>query len=450
MIDTETRELRFFRTEDLKSSFVPWLQGECGQQLYLKLTKNDGGEAYLYAGMGGVLRADVQKALIRLASEGWKLEGEVDIRFDGKSDPGSDSLFTRDLLSLEVGVQLLPLLDPARGAPLLNRLDEVRHEIAQETGFITPGIQVRDNLALHPNQYAIKLKESPLAVGELFLDRLLAVGSLERLGQIKGWITVEPSFRSSAKWIELQDKEQAEGAGLFLLGPLNVLLTHLKEVVVNHTPEILGLQELQFMLQRLSLTHPVVVEDFIKDTFRLRKLRRVLQSLLSERVSIRDMVTILETAGEHLEDIGRTDYVVELVRASLGRQICFSLLSEEGKLRVFLLDGELERHLMDSIQQIRRVEAGGADPDGGPDEILHSLRKQLEEHGPPLALLVQPQLRMHLKRFIRGVYPHLPVLSTAEVPHGFALDVIGTLTSCKQAESPAVRKTKGKTDRKVH
>ncbi|MFH0801762.1 MAG: FHIPEP family type III secretion protein [bacterium] len=449
MIDEETREVLFFSPEELKSSFVPWSQGECGQQLYLKLTREEGKEAFLYAGMGGVLQADVQKVLLRLTNEGWKLEGEVDIRFDGKSDPGSDPLFSRDLLCLEIGAQLLPLVDPARGAPLLARLDEVRQEIAQETGFITPGIQVRDNLKLLPNQYVVNLKESPLAQGELFLDRLMALGSLEMLGEIKGWITVEPAFHGSAKWIEISERDQAEQMGLFLLGPLNVLLTHLKEVVMNHAPEILGLQELHFILQRLALTHPVVVEDFIKDTFRLRKLRRILQGLLFERVSIRDMVTILETVGDHLEELEKTDMLTELVRLALGRQICFSHLSEEGKLRVFLIEEELESRMINSIQHAR----GGEDFFLGEEdvsEILRSLRKHLEEQRPPLALLVQPQVRPHLKRVLKGIYPGLPVLSIAEVPQGFALDVLGTLALEKKESPPPERKMKGKTVQKVH
>jgi len=343
-------------------------------------------------------------------------------------------------LLIELGQALLPLVDPQQGAPLLARLGGLREEVARESGLVPAGIRVRDNLSLEPNQYLIRVKESPAAIGELFLDRYLAVGNHEQLSELQGWATVEPAYRMKAKWIEVEHRDKADQVGCLLLGALQVLVTHLKQVVMNAAPELLGLQETHDLVARLRPTHPVVVEDFLSNRANLRCLRRVLQNLLAERVSIRDLVTILETAGDMLNRLTDIDQVVESCRMALARQICWTHLNEEGVLRGLALTARMEGRLLEALE----VREGGPRLNLSQQEaeaFVTAVGKALEEHGRPPVLFTDPPTRPWVRRLLVQPFPELAILSTAEIAPGVRVETTGTVDLGKVAPPAAATPT---------
>jgi flagellar biosynthesis protein FlhA len=407
---------------EAKFDFVPWTKGEAGQQSFIKLKKKDE-QALLYLGRGPAIQAEFQKILMRLLNDGWVREGDLDLHFDGRAEPEVDALFQRDTVTLEIGQKLLALVDTHVGAPLLGSLGALRSEVAQDIGFIVPGVNIKDNLKLNPNAYVIKIRESPVAMGEIFLDRLLAVGSLEALGAFEGWSTTDPSYRLPAKWIEPKDREKAEKMHCFVLGSLNVLVTHLRETMKSNAASLLGLQETRFILERMFLTHPAVAEEFLTDTKKLRRLRKVLQNLLSEKVSIRDLITIVETVGDCMEDLDRIDIVTEMVRLAIARQICWMYLNEEGKIRALALSEEMEERLIKAIQETPKGMVLTINRDEGED-ILVAIKRAVEEHGTAL-IITQPPTRIFLRRLIERAMPAVGVISVAELVPGIKVEVVG-------------------------
>ncbi len=422
-IEERHQDLLFFQAGDLGAEFAPWRREERGQQIYVKLSR-DTQTALLFAGTHCLMDADVQQGLMRLVNDGWIVEGELTVSFEGKAEPGTDPYVYQDPLLIELGQALLPLVDPQHGAPLLQNLGGLRDEIARESGLVPAGVRVRDNLALEPNQYLIRVKESPAATGELFLDRFLAVGSHEQLSELEGWATTEPAFRMKAKWIEMEHRDKADQIGCLLLGPLQVLVTHLKQIILGAAPELLGLQETHDLVARLQPTHPVVVEDFLSNRTHLRGLRRILQSLLTERVPIRDLVTILETAGDMLDRLHRVDQVTEVCRMALARQICWSYLNEEGALRGLALSPRVEARLMEAIV----VRDGGSVLNLSRDEadqLVGAVREALEEHGMPPVLFTDPPTRLWVRRILARPFPNLGVLATTEIAPGLRVEIAG-------------------------
>jgi flagellar biosynthesis protein FlhA len=422
-LEERRQDLLFFQVEGMAAPFVPWRRDQRGTQTYVKLTRGDQ-QAFLFAGTHGVLEAEIQKGLMRLVNDGWSVEGEVTVTFEGKAEPGIDPYVYQEPLLLELGQALLPLVDPARGAPLLEHLGHLRDEVHADSGLVVAGVRVRDNLRLEPNRYLLRLKDAPTASGELFLDRILAVGSHEQLGELEGWATVEPSFRMKAKWIEPALKEKAEHLGCLLLGPLPVLITHLKNSILAAGPELLGLQETYDLLARLRPTHPVVVEDFLAERRHLRALRKVLQNLLRERVPIRDLVSILETAGDMLDRLHRTDLVTEFCRMALARTICWSYVDNEGVLRGLALAPAAEQRILAALQETDRGPVLTLSREEA-DQLVASVRKALEEHGSPPVLFTDPPTRLYVRRLLERSFPLLGVLATTEISAGVRVEVCG-------------------------
>jgi flagellar biosynthesis protein FlhA len=418
-IREKNHSLKLLTVPELEAELAPWSVGEHGQQSWLKLRKGDE-IAWLYAGIGGILEAGLNQTMMRLASDGWSVEGEMTINFDGTIDVDADAAFAPDDCLLELGAALLPLVDPYQNSPLLQRLPGLRREIAEDIGFIAPGFKVRDNMTLPPPAYQVRLRGTVVGTGEIFLDRYLALGSLDHLGTLTGWSTHDPSYRMPAKWIEAGEREKAEAAGCLVMGGLGVLFTHLREIIKAHASQLLGLQETFALVARLRSSHPVVVEDFLANTPRLRKVRRVLQRLLAEGVSIRDLVTILEELGDHLDELDDIERMTEYARAGLARQIASSYLDEEGRLRAMVLSDETEEHLRRELDRAHRkvtAESG--------DRLVRAIRDALDEFQHPAVLFTDPTLRPHVRRRLEHSFPHLAVLSTNEIPHGLRLEIAG-------------------------
>lgn len=438
--------VKVFTTGEFKSEFIPWSLGDRGQQSYIKLRKKDE-TAYLYSGVGAVLQAEVQKALMRLVNEGWHTEGEVHISFEGSQDPDIDRLLDRDSISLELGAALLPLVDPYQGAPLLERLNVLREEISAELGIVISSVKLKDNLRLEQNQYLIRIRESPAAYGELYLERFMAIGSLEQLGALPGWSVLEPTYRMPAKWIEMKDREKAEEAGCMVQGALNVLLTHVKSTLVASSRDILGLQETRNMLERLGSTYPVVVEEFLSDLNKLRKVRKVLQNLLAERVPVRDLVTILEVIGDNQEDLKNISLMTEHVRRAISRQICWGLVDHEGLLKALSLNHALEQKLISSLNDT----SGGAYlylEQSEEEKLIKLIRKNIDEFETIPVLITDPALRIYLWNLIGSHFPSLVIISTMEVPQDLRVQIVGevkgSLAEQGESDEKAVKKKRSK------
>ncbi len=418
--------LRFFRIGELYAPFAPWRRDEKGQQVYIKLTRGEE-QALLYVGSHYQLQAEVQQGLMRLVNEGWAVEGELQLNFDGKSEPGTDPYVYQDPLVVELGRALLPLADPQHGAPLMAKVEAVREEVAREIGIVTPSVRISDNMGLDPNKYLIKVKDSPTALGDLFLDRLLALGPHDALSALEGWAAVEPVHRMNAKWIAQELREQADQSGCMVLGPLSILMTHIKHIILQACPDLLGLQETFDLISRLRSTHPVLVEDFLADRRHLRNVRKVLRALLAERVSVRDLVTILEVAGDHLDVLDRTDLVVEFCRMGLARQICWSNLNEDGILRGLTLSSEAEGQLMKAVQETSHGPVLAITRDEAADFVV-SVRRAREDAGYPPVLFTDPPTRVFVRRLLDRAIPDLAVMSTAEIAPGIKVEACGEVS----------------------
>jgi flagellar biosynthesis protein FlhA len=349
------------------------------------------------------------------------MEGELTVTFKGEEQEDLESLMSTELLVLEIGSALLPLLDQAQGAPLLQKIGNIRKDLAENLGVILPGIKVRDNLKLPPNAYMLILKGTPLAGGEIYLGKLLAVGNFEALSQVKGWSTTEPCYHLNAKWIDPQDKVLAEKAQCMIISPFNVLLTHVNSILFHNAKEFLGLQEFAFMLQKLAGTHPVLVDDFLGDLAKLRKARRVLLNLLNENVPVKDLITIIEVLGEHMEELHRTDLVTEAVRMAMRRQICWRLLDAEGKIKALVLSSRMEEVLQNSLRESEQglyLNLNSQDI----DLILQQVKYTLEE-SPANVIFTEPATRIYFRHIIENNFPQINVLSTQEIAPGIKVEV---------------------------
>lgn len=420
--EEELQELHVLRVGEVFEPFAPWRRNEQGKQVYIKLTRTEE-TSYLYVGSQLSVRAELQQALMRLVNDGWTVEGEVVVQFDGRSEPGTDPYVYREPLVLELGKNLLPLVDPQNGSPLVAKVEQIREEVAREVGLVIPPLRITDNLQLE-NQYLLRIKDAPVALGEVFLDRLLALGNLEALGQLEGWTCQDPVHRMPAKWISGELKERAESMGLPLLGPLPVLVGHVKGLILGACPELMGLQDCYDLVHRLRSSHPIVVEEILADPRILRRVRRILQALLQQRVAIRDLVTILEICGDHFDELHDVETITERCRTALARQICASVVDGEGNMRVLALGPITEDRVRDSIKD----GPNGSYCDWDTDQVenlLRSIKKAREEHDHPQVLVTDPPTRRHIQRFTSEAFPDLTVMSTHELVAGFKVQVAG-------------------------
>lgn len=421
MTNVISKEINFtlFNEKDLPADFMPWGLGQKGRQIFLKLSK-EGKASYLYIGETALVPAQTQKILAQLLRDGWRLEGKAEISFDGKMLPEVNILFDRDLITLEVGHFLLPLVDSANGAPLLGALGILREEFAVNTGFLIPGINIKDNFALAPNEYVLKVRSKPLAKGEVFLERFMVLAPAEKLNKLKGWTTHDPSFNVQAKWIEESEKKAAEEGKCLIISPLNVLITHVKETIKNNFKEILGLQELRHLIEHIYGTYPVVAEDFLKDINCLRKLRIILGNLLAEGVIIKDIISILEIVGDNIEQINNTDFLTEIVRMNLAAQICWPYADSEGKLKVFCFERAFEAKLLDALAAAVKAQKSFVLTQDEVDEVIISIKEAVNLNPEIKIILVPPQLRLFLSRLLAGVFTNLVFISTAEAANAKA------------------------------
>jgi len=327
-----------------------------------------------------------------------------------------DDVMPVDALGLEVGFRLVPLVDAQHGGDLIKRIKALRKKFAQDVGFLTPPVHICDNLELKPSAYSIKLKGVEIAKGESHYGQFLAINPGNVTGQLPGPVTSDPAFDLPATWIDNSLRDEAQGMGYTVVDASTVIATHLNHVIGMHASELLGHQEVQQLLNLLSKESPKLVEDLIPKLLTSSIVQKVLQNLLSEGVTIRDMRTIMETLIEYAPHTQDPAELTAKVRIKLGRAITHQLFPNSNEMSVISLENNLERLLMQAVN-------GSGDGSSIEPGIAQTLATQAgeaaraqEKMGHSPVLLVASPLRATLAKFLKRVTPNLRVLSHEELP----------------------------------
>ena len=341
-----------------------------------------------------------------------------------------ESILPLDVMELEVGYELIPLVDADRNGELLERIKSIRRQFALEMGFIVPPLHIRDNLQLKSNEYAVLIKGVDIARGSIMMGRILAMnpGTTDR--EIDGISTTEPTFGLPAVWVPSSKKQEAQMAGYTVVDPATVITTHIKETIKRHAHEIMGRQETQALLEKFKETNPKVVEELIPNALTLGKVQRVFQNLLREQISIRDLRTILEKLSDYASLSQDPDVLTEYVRQGLARPITKQYQSNDGTLSVMTLDRGIEDAIEGSIQRSEGGAFLALEPNVA-ERFLTRLKAMIENITPNIetspVLLASPGLRMHIRKFTERFLPELVVISHSEVASSVQIKNLGVV-----------------------
>jgi len=339
------------------------------------------------------------------------------------------ALLPLDALELEVGYGLIPLVDEDQNGNLLARIRSIRRQFALEMGVIIPSLHLRDNLQLKPGQYVVLIKGNQAASAEILIDHFLAMDPGDAKHHIQGVETREPAFNLPALWIPEKQKDEAMLAGYTVVDPSTVIATHITEIFRRNLHEFLGRQEVQSLLDNLAKRAPKAVEELVPGIMSLGTVQRVLQNLVREQVSIRDMLTITETLADFGPSIKDPDLLTEYVRGRMARTIVKPYLAEGSNLAVIILDQEWERMLQENLRKTEQGTFLNIDPGHG-QRLIQGLQSAMEKamvaEGQPV-VLTTPSLRSHLAQLITRFIPTLPIISQAEIPAGINLQSAATV-----------------------
>jgi flagellar biosynthesis protein FlhA len=344
------------------------------------------------------------------------------------------SLLKMDDLTLEIGFQLIPLVDEKQGGQMLNRVRALRRHLATELGFIVPPIHITDNLRLKPREYCLSLRGVEISRWQTEPNCLLAVNADPKARPLPGIEVKEPAFGVAARWIQQGLEEQALAAGYSVVDQTTVIGTHLGELIRRHAHELLGRQETKRLLDSMNETQPKLVEELVPKLLTLGEVQRVLQQLLREQVSIRDLSAILEVLVEAAGQSKQIVHLVESVRQSLGRGLVHPLLDSEGGLRVLVIEQRLEADLVATFDpQPGNLLGEGGSRMGGHGEYLRKLLesvKRLTGGGSSMALpvlLCPSPARYHVRRWLEPFVPKITVLAPVEIPPEIRVRSVGTV-----------------------
>jgi flagellar biosynthesis protein FlhA len=329
-----------------------------------------------------------------------------------------ENLLTLDTLQIELGIGLVSLADTSKGGDLLERVTGVRRNFAQEMGMLIPPIRLRDNLQLGTNEYRFLLKGNPIAQGQLMPGQWLAMNATNSRVTLKGIPTVEPVFQLPATWVSDVERKNAETGGYTVVDAASVLVTHLAETVRRRCHEILTRQDVQTLLDNLKKTHPAVVNELVPGQLTIGLIQRILQNLLAEGISIRNLAGILEKVGDCAAFTKNPDELSEYARRALGPQIVKPLQTDNGQLRAITMDPKLEHQLAQGVRQSPGETALIVEPRLA-RHVMESLSKfvqQMLSSGQQPVILCAPPLRLAFRRFFESTFNDLAVLSYAEIP----------------------------------
>jgi flagellar biosynthesis protein FlhA len=353
---------------------------------------------------------------------------EVDAVPQEAKDLSWDDVGPVDIIGLEVGYRLIPLVDRSQGGQMMDRIKGVRKKLSQELGFLVQPVHIRDNLELVPNAYRIMLMGVPVGESEIYPDRDLAINPGRVFGTVQGVEVHDPAFGLEAVWIQPSERDNAQTLGYTVVDASTVVATHLSELLQGHAHELIGHEEVQQLLDVLSRSAPKLVEDLVPGTLSIGVVLKVLQNLLEERIPVRDMRTIAETlaeTGSRSQDPGA---LTAAARVALGRSIIQHINGMGPEVQVITLDPSLEQILLTSIQA---VSEGGAGIEPGLAERMHqslaeSARRQ-EAAGQAPVLLVTPAIRPWLAKLVRHSIPGLQVLAYNEIPDNKQIKVVANI-----------------------
>ncbi len=338
------------------------------------------------------------------------------------------SLLQVDPMELEIGYSLIPLVDTGQGGDLLDRIVMIRRQCALELGLVVPTIRIRDNIQIKPNAYIIKLKGMEIARGELMLDHFLAMNSGTVFEEIPGIETVEPAFGLPALWIPESEREQAELNGYTVVDAVSVLATHLTEVIKQHAAEILGRQETQNLIDNLAKTHQSLVDEVVPELLGIGEIQKVLANLLNERISIRDMATIMEVLADYARATKDTEILTEYVRHAMGRQITQQVV-QGNVLPCVTLDPALENRIVGSIQRTDHGSYVSLDPDSM-RRMISSLTAEVDKlanQGYPAVILTSPAVRLYFRKLVERSVQGLVIVSHAEIDQSVEIQILGVV-----------------------
>jgi len=340
------------------------------------------------------------------------------------------SLLHVDPIELEFGYGLIPLADVNQGGDLLDRVVLIRRQIALELGAVVPMIRLRDNIQLNPNQYIIKIKGVQVSEGEILFDHYLAINPGYVEEEITGIPTLEPSFKLPAIWITESQRERAESLGYTVVDPPSIIATHLTEIIKRHLHELLTRQDVQKLIDNIKESNEALINELVPKLLTVGEIQKVLQNLLREQVSIRDLVTILETLADYAPTTRDIDVLTEYARQSLKRAISKKFFPEGETTSVITLDPKVEQEIMDSVKQTEHGAYLALDPEIT-KEIINSVQNEiqkLEELGKNPIIITSPIVRIYFKRLTQDYFKDLTVISYNEIDSDVELQSVGMVT----------------------
>lgn len=340
------------------------------------------------------------------------------------------SLLQVDPIELEFGYGIIPLADVNQGGDLLDRVVMIRRQIALELGTVVPIIRLRDNIQLNPNQYIIKIKGTQVTEGEILFDHYMAMNPGYVEEEITGIPTFEPSFHLPAIWITEGQRERAESLGYTVVDPPSIIATHLTEVIRQHIDELLTRQDVKNLVDNLKENNSALVDELVPKLLGLGEIQKVLQNLLREGISIRDLLTIFETLADHAATTRDTDVLTEYVRQSLKRAISNKYFPANETTSVVTLDPKVEQEIMSSVKQTEQGAYLTLDPEKT-KAIMDSLEKEvakLENMGKSAIVITSPIVRMYFKKMTEDYFKDLIVVSYNEVDSNIELQSVGMVT----------------------
>ena len=330
-------------------------------------------------------------------------------------------------IEIEIGYGLIPLADDNTGGDLLERIAGVRRQCAQEMGIIVQPIRIRDNLQLQTDRYTLKIKGMEIASGKILVNHLMVMNPSNEKMDLTGIETVEPAFSLPALWIEENQRDQAEMMGYTIVDATTVMVTHLSEVIKEHSYELIGRREIKELLDILKENYSAVIDELIPDLLSLGEIQKVLQNLLRERVPIKDLVTILETLADYAVSTKDIELLTEYVRHALSRNIVMPYINENKLLHVITIHPQLEQYIYDNIQKSFQGSFPAIEPSIN-TKILKNIHEQIErlslQQMNPV-ILASPRIRAPLKKMIELAFSQLAVVSLNEIPNFVEIEAVG-------------------------
>lgn len=353
----------------------------------------------------------------------------LQLKKEQQEEDDSVASFQVEPISIEIGYGLIQMIDGTTDNSLMNRIVAIRKQSAHELGILVSPVRIRDNLYLEPNDYSIKIRGNEVGKGDIYPNKFMIISPNDEPFPFEGIMTREPAFNLDAMWIDEKDRDMADLQGFTVIEPLTVIATHLKEIIYEHAPELLGRQEVQKLLEGIKEQYNVVIDELIPEILRLGEVQKVLQNLLEEQIPINDLATILETLADYGLVTKDTEMLTEYVRQSLKRTIATKYMDESQQLKVIVIHPKVEELIAQSIQKT----ATGSYPVLKPDtvnlllESLGQIHQQLMAEGISHVILASPKIRLALRKLIAFNFPDIAVLSLNEVPNEMMIESVGSV-----------------------